>query len=101
MSNFFTYEERLTLQKELKESHSMKSIALRLEKNPTTISREIKKYSSEVATGYPGFPYNACKNRLNCRKKDICGKECTHKSAQYCKLCRSCNERCSDFIPEI
>ena len=101
MSNFFTYEERLTLQKELKESHSMKSIAQRLEKNPTTISREIKKYSSEVATGYPGFPYNACKNRLNCRKKDICGKECTHKSAPYCKLCRSCNERCSDFIPEI
>ena len=59
MSKFFTYEERLTLQKELRESHSLKSIAKLLGKDPTTISREIKKYSSEVATGYPGYPYNA------------------------------------------
>lgn len=45
-----------------------------MDKNPTTISREIRKYSSEVATGYPGYPYNACKGRFNCRKKDVCGK---------------------------
>ena len=49
MSKFFTYEERLALQKDLKESKSLKSIAKGLDKNPTTISREIKKYSSEVA----------------------------------------------------
>ena len=101
MSKFFTYEERLTIQKELRESHSLKSIARLLEKNPTTISREIKKYSSEVATGYPGFPYNACKNRLSCRKKDVCGKDCVRKSTVYCKLCKECNEHCSDFVPEI
>lgn len=100
MSKFFTYEERLTLQKGLKESHSLKSIAKMLGKNPTTVSREIKKYSSEVATGYPGYPYNACKNRMNCRKKNICGKECTYKSALYCKLCKSCNEHCPEFIHE-
>ena len=100
MSKFFTYEERLTLQKELRESHSLKSIAKLLDKDPTTISREIKKYSSEVATGYPGYPYNACRNRMNCRKKDICGKECIRKSIQYCKLCKECNSHCSDFILE-
>ena len=101
MSKFFTYEERLTIQKELRESHSLKSIARLLDKNPTTISREIKKYSSEVATGYPGFPYNACKNRFNCRKKDVCGWDCIRKSTVYCKLCKECNAHCSDFIPEI
>ena len=90
MSKFFTYEERLTLQKSLKESLSIKSIAKLLDKNPTTISREIKKYSSEVATGYPGYPFNACKNRMNCRKKNICGSDCSRKSVQYCKLCRAC-----------
>lgn len=62
MSKFFTYEERLELQKFLKESFSFKEISRRLSKNPTTISREVRKYSFEVATGYPGFPYNACKN---------------------------------------
>lgn len=101
MSKFFTYEERLELQKYLKESLSFKEISRRLGKNPTTISREIRKYSSEIATGYPGFPFNACKNRINCRNKNICGKECTRKSAIYCKLCTSCNSNCPVFIEEV
>lgn len=65
MSKFFTYEDRLELQKYLKESLSFKEISRRLDKNPTTISREVRKYCSEVATGYPGFSFNACKNRFN------------------------------------
>lgn len=56
MSKYFTYEERLNLQKYLKESCSFKEIGRRLDKNPTTISREVRKHLSEVATGYPGFP---------------------------------------------
>ncbi len=62
---------------------SIKAIASDLEKNPTTISREIKKYSSEVATGHPCYPFNECKNRFNCRNKNLCGKDCTRKSAIY------------------
>jgi len=101
MSKFFTYEERLELQKYLKESLSFKEISHRLGKNPTTISREVRKYSSEIATGYPGFPFNACKNRINCRNKNVYGKECTRKSAIYCKLCTSCNSGCPEFIEEV
>ena len=101
MAKFFTYEERLTLQKYLKENRSFKEIARTLEKNPTTISREVRKNLSEVATGYPGYPYNACKNRFHCRKKGLCGKECTRPSATYCKLCQKCNDNCLDFIEEI
>jgi IS30 family transposase len=101
MSKFFTYEERLELQKFLKESLSFKEISLRLDKNPTTISREVRKYSSEVATGYPGYPFNACKNRFYCRSKNVCGKSCTRKASVYCKLCQSCNDNCPDFILEI
>lgn len=101
MSKFFTYEERLELQKYLKESLSFKEISRRLDKNPTTISREVRKYSSEIATGYPGFPFNACKNRFNCRFKKVCGKECFRKTDNYCKLCIACNGKCSEFIEEI
>ena len=101
MSKFFTYEERLELQKYLKENLSFKEISRRLGKNPTTISREVRKYSSKIATGYPGFPFNACKKRINCRNKKVCGKECTRKSAIYCKLCTCCNSNCSDFIEEV
>ncbi|RGO76827.1 helix-turn-helix domain-containing protein, partial [Enterocloster bolteae] len=101
MSKFFTYEDRLSLQKYLKDSLSFKEIAHRMDKNPTTISRKVRKYSSPVATGYPGFPFNACKSRYACRKKKICGKECTRKSAAYCKFCPSCNANCTDFLEEI
>jgi len=101
MSKFFTYEERLNLQKYLKESRSFKEISRLLGKNSTTISREVRKYLSEVATGYPGFPFNACKKRLNCRKKKLCGNECMRPSAAYCKLCQRCNDNCPDFIEEI
>lgn len=101
MSKFFTYEERLDLQKFLKDSLSFKEISRRLDKNPTTISREVRKYSSEVATGYPGYPFNSCKNRFHCRKKELCGKECTRKSTQYCKLCPSCNTNCNEYIEEV
>lgn len=71
MSKFFTYEERLDLQKFLKESLSFKEISRRLDKNPTTISREVRKYSAEVATGFPVYPFNACKNRFSCKAKAV------------------------------
>ncbi|MCE5285941.1 MAG: helix-turn-helix domain-containing protein [Pelosinus sp.] len=79
----------MTLQKYLKESLSFKEIAKNLDKNPTTISREVRKHSSKVATGYPGFSYNACRNRFTCRKKSLCGNECTRTSTVYCKLCQN------------
>ncbi len=104
MSSFFTYEDRLLLQKHLKEGMSFKKIAAELHKDPSTISREVRKYSVEVATGKPGFSFNACKNRINCKIKTptLCGDQCTRKNSYglYCKTCR-CNEHCSDFIEEV
>ena len=60
----FTYEERLTLQKLLKEGLSFKKIAAQLHKDPSTISREVRKYAVEIATDKPGYSFNACKNRF-------------------------------------
>ena len=67
MANFFTYEERLTLQKLLKEGLSFKKTAAQLHKDPSTISREIRKYAVEIANGKPGYSFNACKNRMSCK----------------------------------
>lgn len=104
MANFFTYEERLTLQKLLKEGLSFKKIAVRLHKNPSTISREVRKYAVEIATGKPGYSFNACKNRMTCKTKApvLCGKNCTRKGSygMACRLCR-CNEHCQDFVEEV
>ncbi len=103
MANFFTYEERLTLQKLLKEGMSFKKIAAELHKDPSTISREVRKYAVELATGKPGYSFNACKNRMTCKIKSpsLCGKDCTRSgSNNYCRFCR-CNEHCPDFVEEI
>ena len=104
MSSFFTYEDRLLLQKHLKEGLSFKKIAAILQKDPSTISREVRKYSVEIATGKPGFSFNACKNRITCKIKapSLCGQDCTRKLNQsvYCRTCR-CNEHCPDYVEEV
>ena len=104
MANFFTYEERLKLQKHLKDAHSFKWIAADLHKDPSTISREVRKHAVKLATGKPGYSFNACKNRKTCKVKPplLCGKECTRKSTYgaFCRLCR-CNEHCPDFVEEV
>ena len=104
MSSFFTYEDRLLLQKHLKEGLSFKKIAAILQKDPSTISREVRKYSVEIATGKPGFSFNACKNRITCKIKapSLCSQDCTRKLNQsvYCRTCR-CNEHCPDYIEEV
>lgn len=100
MASFFTYEERLTLQKLLKEGLSFKKISAQLNKDPSTISREVRKYAVEIATGKPGGSFNACKNRMSCKVKapSLCEKDCTrHSYGIYCKTCR-CNEHCPVFI---
>ena len=104
MAKLFTYEERLILQKLLKEGLSFKKIAAQIHKDPSTISREVRKYAVEIATGKPGYSFNACKNRKTCKIKPpaLCGKDCTRKSSYgaYCRTCR-CNEHCPDFIEEV
>lgn len=65
-----------------------------------TLAKEIKKHATEKKIGIPGYSYNACVHRKNCRKKNICGINCTRKSAYSCRLCNHCNTTCSDFIEE-
>lgn len=101
MSKFFSYEERLDLQKYLKDGLSFKKISQKLNRDPTTVSREVKKHLSIVATGYPGFSFNDCKNRMTCRDKDLCGKQCTRKATPYCKICGRCTSFCTNYVQEV
>ena len=71
-------------------------------KDPSTISREVRKHMSQVATGRPGYPYNPCKHRKSCRAKNLCSRgDCHRHSVQYCKLCPDCSKHCPDFLEEI
>lgn len=102
MSNFFTYAERISLQKFLGEGRPFKEIARMLGKDPSTISREVRKQMHEAATGRPGYCFNPCRKRKQCRVKDLCGSNLCHRpSTMYCKLCPDCSKHCDDFVEEI
>jgi IS30 family transposase len=102
MSKYLTYEDRLSLQACLKENLSFGAICLKLNKDRTTIAKEVKRHTKELKTGHSGWPYNACRKRTSCKAKLICKKEdCTHSAILYCKLCRICNDVCPDYKEEI
>lgn len=102
MSKYLTYQERLEIEAGLKENLSFGVIALKLNKDRTTIAKEIKRHTITKKTGYSGWPYNACKLRPKCKKKNICPKgECKRASATYCKLCSYCNEGCPEFEEQV
>ena len=101
MSKFLTYEDRLEIQKGLKEQLSFGKIATIIDKDRTTISKEIRKYSFEQKTGYSSYPYNACRHRRTCTKKNICPLGCSKQSKYKCSLCTLCNTICEDYEEEI
>jgi len=100
MSSFFTYEERLLLQKYLKEGLSFKKIAGLLGKNDTTISREVRKHMKVIATSRPGCVYNPCRRRSACKRRGLC-RDCRRSAGSFCRFCQTCRDVCPDYIEEV
>lgn len=87
-----TLEDRNYIEQALGQNMTFKEIAKFLSKDPTTISKEIKKHrirkeSSKFNNG------NTCANRFNCSKKNVCAKRCNTK----CHSCQICTKYCPDF----
>ena len=101
MSAYLTYEGRLEIEAGLKERRTFGEIGRQIGKDRTTVAKEVKRNAVDKKTGVPGYPYNACIHRKNCKKKNICGIECTRKSAYSCRLCSHCNTSRTDFKEEI
>ncbi|WP_430885150.1 IS30 family transposase [Fusibacter sp. JL216-2] len=88
-----TLDDRIFIEDSLKHHMSLKDIAKKLEKDPTTISKEIKKNRVFKLSGYE-FE-GGCVNWDACKKKHLCSNGCN----QFCKLCTThhCMRICSDF----
>lgn len=93
-----TMDHRITIEKELDKHMSLRSIALLLGKDPTTIAKEIKKHRTMQEHNHFNEPKNKCAFFKNCKKKDICGIYAPV-CKRACRLCNHCNSHCSDFIP--
>ena len=85
-----TLTERARIEAFLGEGYSLRFIADRLGKSPSTISREIKNHTKTRAS----LKYD-CLNRPRCNKHHVCGSQtCTKK----CKNCAQCKKHCPDYV---
>lgn len=87
-------DERNTIEQELNNNKSFKEIAILIEKDPTTISKEVKRHRFMKEGQSIHTSPNICGRRFNCKRKHLCKDNCN----RYCKDCYQCNEICSDFI---
>lgn len=93
-----TLDDRIFIEKGLEQQHSLRSIALQLGKDPTTISKEIKKHRSFQEHNHFNEPKNKCALVADCKRKNICG---TYSPVckKMCRSCNHCNSHCKDFLP--
>ncbi len=93
-----TMDQRIIIEKGLDQGSSIRSIALQLRKDPTTISKEIK--STVIIQEHS--PFNESKTNVcsteRLQKKEHLWNLCSGMQ-KMCKLCNHCNSHCDDFTP--
>lgn len=89
-----TLDERNIIELELSKNTTFREIAKMLSKDPTTISKEIKKHRIRKEGQSIHVSYNHCAKRYNCHRKNLCMSKCT----KECRHCNHCNSVCSDFV---
>ena len=93
------YQKHLTLlnrediEKLLKAGFKFYQIADNIQKDPTTISKEVKKYRTEHFPSNFNNRNNYCKNKNSCTIKNLCSSNCHSE----CRRCAKCNSICSQY----
>ena len=101
MKKHLTYDDRLTIEEQLKFKISLSEISRELNRHKSTISREICLRSTINKKGCYGRSYNACMYRYDCDMKNICPElKCTKRN-KYCTFCAECNDNCKYFKEDI
>lgn len=93
-----TLDDRFTISNLLDNSTSFKAIGIEIEKDCTTISKEVRNHRVYKKTGAPGRAFNCCIYRKGCDHRKLCS-DC--KSNRFCWSCKFCNSICSDFKKEL
>lgn len=87
-------DERLVIEQELGRNTSFKEIASLIDKDPTSISKEIQKHKTKIYPRESSLHQNKCARRFFCNRKNICSTSCR----KQCKNCNKCNTSCLDFV---
>ncbi len=93
------YQKHLTLlnrediEKLLKAGFKFYQIAENIQKDATTISKEIRKHRTEHYPSNFNNRNNYCKNKNSCSIKNLCNSNCHTE----CRRCGKCNSLCSKY----
>lgn len=98
MQKHLTLEDRNYIEQALGQNMTFKEIAKFLSKDPTTISKEIRKHRTRKEPNPFNGGINICKHRFSCKKKNVCGRNCHSLCSKYCPRC---NLYCSDFEEDV
>ncbi len=95
-----TLSDRIEIEKGLNNSDSFAEIARKIHKDPTTVSKEVKKHSKvKEYRGYGGVPCEANRDKSSpCDRRHVCGRE---DCSRICRTCQDykCREICDDYKP--
>ena len=93
-----TLEDRIYIEKCLEQQMAFKDIAKFLCKDPTSISKEVKKH--RILKPKNSFnSSNDCKHRRTCNRKNVCNRPVPCK--RQCSSCKHCNSYCPDYQKDI
>lgn len=90
-----TLDSRIIIETKLNERESFKSIARLLNKDCTTISKEVKNHISFEKTGTYARSFNDCllAFQRDCSAQKVCT-ECTSRKNRFCWSCGKCSSSC-------
>ena len=97
MSKHLSLSDRTMIERLLVMDYTFAAIAKRLNRSPSTISREVKRYRVFTGRVNPSAR-NDCAKYYSCLRNNLCGIE-THGCFLRCKLCNdfNCTEICSEY----
>ena len=88
-----TLSERIIIESALRDGMSFKQIAQEVDKDPSTISKEIRGHFKVVEKD----TFNPCCHRRDCKHfSDLCN-PCKYKWGKFCRQCNGCYTKCPDF----
>lgn len=96
-----TLDDRVVIEKGLDNRLSFKTIGQNLDKDCTTISKEIRNHKVFEKIGCYGRVFNDCLHRMVCSLTGICN-VCikNQKRTARCCFCGKCTSRCPDYEKE-
>jgi IS30 family transposase len=92
-----TLDERVIISTLLDKTYSFKAIANEIDKDCTTISKEVRHHIVFKRIGCQGNAYNACRHRYTCDHRLLCTPCHYSHRPSFCRRCKLCNAMCPDF----